>query len=97
MPELYGGEQKISALAPLPYPAACRPQAWSAAAVIVLLTVLTGLEPDVPAGRLKVRGPRPAPFGPMEVRGITVGTIDVTLRIDADGRVHALAAGLTVS
>jgi hypothetical protein len=33
----------------------------------------------------------------MEVRGITVGTIDITVRIDADGRVHALTAGLTVS
>lgn len=97
MPELYGGEQKVAALAPLPYPAACRPQAWSAATAIVLLTVLTGLEPDVPVGRLKVHGPQAAPFGPMEIRGITVGTIDVTLRIDANGRVHALAEGLTVS
>jgi glycogen debranching enzyme len=97
MPELYGGEQKASALAPLPYPAACRPQAWSAAAAIVLLTVLTGLQPDVPAGRLTVRGPQLAPFGPMEIRGLTVGMTDVTLRIDADGCVHALAAGLTVS
>ena len=97
MPELYGGEQKVSALAPLPYPAACRPQAWSAAAAIVLLTVLTGLQPDVPAGRLTVRGPQLAPFGPMEIRGLTVGMTDVTLRIDANGRVHALAAGLTVS
>lgn len=94
MPELYGGEQRVFALAPLPHPAACRPQAWSAAAVIVFVTVLTGLEPDVPAGRLKLRGPQLAPFGPMEVRGITVGTIDVTLRIDADGRVHTLAAGV---
>ena len=97
MPELHSGEQRVSARAPLPHPAACRPQAWSAAAVIVLLMVVTGLEPDVPVGRLKVRGAQLAPFGPMEVRGITVGTIDVTVRIDADGRVHALAAGLTVS
>jgi hypothetical protein len=37
MPELYGGDA-----GPTPYPAACRPQAWSAAAVI---PVLTALEP----------------------------------------------------
>jgi glycogen debranching enzyme len=97
IPELYGGEQKASGLAPLPYPAACRPQAWSAAAAIVLLAVLTGLEPDVPDGRLAVRGVQTAPFGPLEVRGLTVGTADVTLRIDADGRVHALAPSLTVT
>jgi glycogen debranching enzyme len=97
MPELYGGEQKSSGPAPVPYPAACRPQAWSAATAVVLLTVLTGLEPDVPGGRLAVRGLQPAPFGPAEVRGLSVGTADVTLQIEAGGRVHALAPGLTVT
>ncbi len=35
LPELWSGEG-----APVPYPAACRPQAWSAAAAVVVATVL---------------------------------------------------------
>jgi glycogen debranching enzyme len=62
LPELYGGEQRAAGLPPLPYPAACRPQAWSAASAVVLLSVLDGLEPDVAADE--------APFGPVEIRGL---------------------------
>jgi glycogen debranching enzyme len=40
MPELYGGDPS-SAGAPVPYPAACRPQAWSAAAALVARAALT--------------------------------------------------------
>ncbi|HEV2930578.1 MAG TPA: amylo-alpha-16-glucosidase, partial [Propionibacteriaceae bacterium] len=34
LPELWSGEGR-----PVPYPAACRPQAWSAAAAVVVATV----------------------------------------------------------
>ena len=38
LPELYGGTTRtVEDPAPIPYPAACRPQAWSAAAPLVLL------------------------------------------------------------
>ncbi|MDQ1513495.1 MAG: hypothetical protein QOC59_1337 [Microbacteriaceae bacterium] len=50
MPELYAGDP-ASAGAPAPYPAACRPQAWSAAAAVVVREALAP-EPSVPtAGR----------------------------------------------
>ncbi|MGN6743958.1 MAG: glycogen debranching N-terminal domain-containing protein [Amnibacterium sp.] len=39
MPELYGGDP-ASAGAPVPYPAACRPQAWSATAAVVARAAL---------------------------------------------------------
>jgi glycogen debranching enzyme len=32
LPELYSGDARDEVGRPLPYPAACRPQAWSAAA-----------------------------------------------------------------
>lgn len=41
MPELFGGDA-AAAGTPLPYPAACRPQAWSAAAAIVVRDAVTG-------------------------------------------------------
>ena len=59
LPELYGGHERSSLEAPLPYPASCHPQAWTAAAGIVVLTALLGIQPDVPAGTVRV-GPRPS-------------------------------------
>jgi glycogen debranching enzyme len=41
LPELYGGDRRTADRpAPLPYPAACRPQAWAAAAAVMLLSAL---------------------------------------------------------
>jgi glycogen debranching enzyme len=40
MPELHGGDAASEVPRPVPYPAACRPQAWSAAASIVVLEAL---------------------------------------------------------
>jgi glycogen debranching enzyme len=34
MPELHSGDDAAEVSRPVPYPAACRPQAWSAAAAI---------------------------------------------------------------
>jgi len=41
MPELHGGDAASDVPRPVPYPAACRPQAWSAAASIVVLEALS--------------------------------------------------------
>jgi glycogen debranching enzyme len=40
MPELHSGDALADAPAPAPYPAACRPQAWSAAAAVTVLAAL---------------------------------------------------------
>ena len=40
MPELHGGDAATDAPRPVPYPAACRPQAWSAAAAIAVWDAL---------------------------------------------------------
>ncbi|PZQ87462.1 MAG: amylo-alpha-1,6-glucosidase [Leifsonia xyli] len=44
MPELHGGDAASEVSRPVPYPAACRPQAWSAAAAIVVLDALSSRE-----------------------------------------------------
>lgn len=41
VPELHSGDPRSASSVPTPYPAACRPQAWSAAAAVVCLTALT--------------------------------------------------------
>jgi hypothetical protein len=40
MPELHSGDAFPDARTPAPYPAACRPQAWSAAAAVTVLSTL---------------------------------------------------------
>lgn len=49
LPELVGGYERHEGEPPVPYPAACRPQAWDAAAVVYLLRVVWGMEPGVRA------------------------------------------------
>ncbi|WP_341360739.1 glycogen debranching N-terminal domain-containing protein [Georgenia sp. M64] len=87
LPELYSGDARGTVPAMVPYPAACRPQAWSAASAVVLLGAFLGLEPDVPAGRLGVRPVVPAPFGALEVRGLQVAGRELTVAVDAGGHV----------
>ena len=76
---------------PVPYPAACRPQAWAAAGRS-LVTALTGLEPDAPQGRLRLAPLRPAPFGDLRVRGLRVRGELVEVDVDADGQVRDVRA-----
>ncbi|GGH34490.1 glycogen debranching N-terminal domain-containing protein [Microbacterium album] len=40
VPELHSGDPRLETSVPTPYPAACRPQAWSAAAAVTALTAV---------------------------------------------------------
>jgi len=68
MPELHSGDPASETSAPIPYPAACRPQAWSAAAAVAVLSARLGLQADAPAGTFSV-DPDPA-AGSIRVRGL---------------------------
>jgi glycogen debranching enzyme len=87
LPELYSGDDASAPARPVPYPAACRPQAWSSAASVVLLQAVLGLEVDVPAGRISLRPPRPSPVGALRVEGLRIGNDTVTVELDAAGKV----------
>jgi hypothetical protein len=67
LPELYSGESR----GPVPYPAACRPQAWSAAAAGALTQALLGLDVNTPAGLVRIEPP-----------GVPLGTAGPRLRVD---------------
>ncbi|WP_037682293.1 glycogen debranching N-terminal domain-containing protein [Streptomyces cellulosae] len=92
LPELWGGDARADAPAPVPYPAACRPQAWSAASAIALMAALIGLEPDVPAGRLHLRPTGPLPVGALTVAGLTVAGERLDVTIGTDGRIESVSA-----
>jgi glycogen debranching enzyme len=98
LPELWGGDARTDTPAPVPYPAACRPQAWSAASAIAFLTALTGLDPDVPAGRLHLRPAGALPVGALTVAGLTVAGERLDVAIGTEGRIESVTApaGLVV-
>jgi glycogen debranching enzyme len=84
LPELYGDTA-------VPYPPACRPQAWAAAAAIEVLRSLFGVRPDVPAGTLHLAPLRPSPVGELTVRGLRVAGARLDLHLGPDGTVDVLA------
>jgi glycogen debranching enzyme len=94
LPELYGGDAADDVPRPVPYPAACRPQAWSAAASVAVLQSLVGLQPDVPAGAVAVgplaaSGPAVGP-GAVRVDGLRVAGRTVSVDVSSHGEVRAL-------
>ena len=85
LPELFAGESVAGM--PVPYPAACRPQAWAAASALAIVTALLGLSIDVPGSRIVLAPMRPAPFGPLTVTGLHFGAALLTVSVDASGKV----------
>ena len=90
LPELYGGDPGALIGGPVPHPGACRPQGWSAAAAVAVLSTTLGLAADVPRGVVRVR-PLPG-LGAIDVRGLRVGGHTVDVWVDGCGGVEV--AGL---
>lgn len=92
LPELFAGTDRSVGL-PVPYPAACAPQAWAAAAPLLMVTSLLGLHVDALRRRVYLDPHLPPWLPRVEVEGIPVG--DGELGFTAEGqsvpRVHAPA------
>lgn len=80
LPELFSGAPRSAHHVPVPYPVACRPQAFAAAALPYLLTSILGLAADAPNERLYVVRPRlPFWLDFVRVTGLRVGEGSVDL------------------
>lgn len=79
---------------PVPYPAACRPQAWSAAAAGALVQGLLGLEVNVPGGTVAVRPPGVRLGSRLHVDGLVAGTGTFSAGVDRSGNGYARDCGL---
>ncbi len=85
LPELYGGNAVGDGPGPIPYPAACHPQAWSAASAVAILTAALGLDPRAD-GTLSATPPTPAAVGALSVDGLRVGTRSYRVTASPDGQ-----------
>jgi glycogen debranching enzyme len=72
LPELFCGFSRDDFSAPVPYPTSCSPQAWAAAAPLLLVHTLLRFVPEVPAGQLWCAPVVPERYLPMRVGGLTL-------------------------
>jgi len=96
LPELFAGFSRDEFGAPAAYPSSCSPQAWAAAAPLLWLRTMLGLDPCVPTGEVWLRPALPEWADELAVDGIEIGDrrLRVAVRgddVDVDG-----AAGLSV-
>ncbi|NYE37335.1 glycogen debranching enzyme [Nocardioides cavernae] len=87
LPELYGGDAASDVDLPAAYPAACRPQAWSAAAPIACLVALAGLRADAASATLRHPPHTSARLGAWSLRGLRLGEHPFDVAVEPDGRV----------
>jgi glycogen debranching enzyme len=90
-PELFCGYASDDVPVPLEYPVACRPQAWSTGAPLLMLRSAGGLSADAPNGRLFVVRPRlPSWVSRVEVMGMRVGDARIDLTFTSQDGVTAV-------
>jgi glycogen debranching enzyme len=103
LPELFGGQARSAQNTPVPYPVACRPQAWAAGAFPLITQAILGLKAEAPQRRLRVVAPAlPNWLNWLQIRGLRVGDGAVSLLYRRDGEqtrveVQETTAGLEVT
>ncbi|HWU26811.1 MAG TPA: amylo-alpha-1,6-glucosidase, partial [Rhizomicrobium sp.] len=80
LPELYCGFSRQSGEAPVDYPVACLPQAWSSGALFMLLQACLGIQIDGFSQEVHIREPRlPLDIDDLVLKGITIGERSIDL------------------
>lgn len=94
LPELYGGDAAADVPHPSVYPAACRPQAWSAAAPLAALAAVAGVRVDLQAGEVTHPSRTTTELGWFSLRGLRAGGESFDVHVGRDGVVRVdLARG----
>jgi glycogen debranching enzyme len=83
LPELFGGFPREELDEPVPYPVACRPQAWAAGSIPLLLECGLGLSPDALNRRLTIVRPSlPRWLDRVDVSGLALGSARIDLSFE---------------
>lgn len=86
MPELHAGDSSATVSSPIPYPASCQPQAWSAAAAISVLSSVLGLRADAQSGDLGIEPL--ATSWHVEAKGLHFAGETLSVMVGSDGNVR---------
>jgi glycogen debranching enzyme len=88
LPEVFAGLSRSETPFPIAYPTSARPQAWSAGAPALMLTVLLGLRPDVRLHTLGTTAPPELPswLGDLRLQGVRAFDASWDVRVEG-GRV----------
>jgi glycogen debranching enzyme len=98
LPELFAGFSRAQFETTVPYPVACRPQAWAAGALPYLLKSGLGLIPDAMQSRLRIRRPTlPRWVNRVDVRDLRVADSSIDLTFErVSGGDHVVLADATI-
>jgi len=90
-PELFCGFSRDEVPEPVQYPVACRPQAWSSGAPLLMMRSYGGITADAPRGVLYIHRPGlPSWLEQIDVVGMRVGDARVDLTFTRSGGVTAV-------
>ena len=82
MPELFCGFDRAAVSVPVPYPVACSPQAWAAAAPLLVVRAMLGLRARADEGVLELVNPHlPTWLGKVTISNLKVGAASVDLLV----------------
>jgi glycogen debranching enzyme len=97
LPELFAGLTPGDLAKPVPYPAACSPQAWASASPLLLVRALLGLEPDIPSHRVQLDPSLPEGASQLRIERLPVGGQRLTVEVEGDAMaVRGLPRGFSV-
>jgi glycogen debranching enzyme len=92
LPELFAGFDRGRPASPAAYPTSCVPQAWAAAAPLLWLRILLGIDP-VAGGAVHVDPRLPPWMHRLRVEGIAVAGHELTVEVDATGGARTTVSG----
>ncbi|HZV25529.1 MAG TPA: glycogen debranching N-terminal domain-containing protein, partial [Acidothermaceae bacterium] len=81
LPELFCGFDRTEFSVPVPFSTSCSPQAWAAAAPLLLLRAMLRFDPELPIGQLWCAPEIPERYLPLTVTGLHVGNLTVDVDV----------------
>ncbi|MFD1147302.1 amylo-alpha-1,6-glucosidase [Saccharothrix hoggarensis] len=85
LPELFCGFDRAEFPVPVPYPTSCSPQAWAAAAPILLTRTLLRFQPDLPSGSVQLAPAVPERLVPLKIENLPLAGHRLCIDVREDG------------
>jgi glycogen debranching enzyme len=85
LPELFCGFARTEFPDPVPFPTSCHPQAWAAAAPLLLMRALLRFDPDLPAGVVHCAPALPEGLLPLSLANLQLAGRPLALEVTDEG------------